>query len=163
MTREERCQLAIDKGYTYNPETGLITGASGKIITGKFKQGYINLNIYFKNKVYSIKGHQFAWYFVNKKCSEQIDHINGIKDDNRICNLRLANNQINQLNKPSSKGYWFSKANNKYRAKISFNGKNIHLGYFENEHDAKQAYLEAKNKYLNMSISGFEAIFKKGK
>jgi hypothetical protein len=81
----------------------------------------------------------------DKKC--QVDHINGIRHDNRLENLRLVNNQQNQHNQTKAKGYTWYKALCKWQAYIKLNDKKIHLGYFENEEDARNAYLEAKLRY----------------
>lgn len=146
MTREEKCQLAIEKGFTYNPETGKIYGIKGKEINN-LTNGYIRILLYDNNKKIYLKGHHFAWYWVNKECLEFLDHINGIRNDNHICNLRGVTHQQNMWNKTKAKGYSWYKKSNKWRVKISFNNKKIHIGYFDNEEDARAAYLEAKEKY----------------
>lgn len=146
MTREEICKLAIDRGFNYNPETGQIFGARGNEVIGKIC-GYINFKIR-KNKIcYTIRGHQFAWYWVNKECVDCIDHINGIKDDNRICNLRSVTKQENAFNNKKAKGYAWHKQRNKWRARIRVNGKLIDLGNFNSKEEARSAYVAAKEKY----------------
>jgi hypothetical protein len=75
-----------------------------------------------------------------------IDHINHDKINNCVDNLRLVSNQQNQFN-TNAKGYSWHKSSQKYRAKIRLNGKDIHLGYYNNEEDARQSYLNAKPKY----------------
>ena len=106
MTRKERCLLAIKQGYTYIPETGQVFGIKGKLITKKNK-GYIELRIYDTNnnrKPHHLLAHQFAWYWVYKECVEVLDHINRVRDDNRICNLRsvtILENANNRGNSPT--------------------------------------------------------------
>lgn len=144
MTRLEKIQYAIDKGFTYNSETGKIYGIRGKEIMGRDKDGYVSIGL---NKNYhNLLGHQFAWYVTNNEIVECLDHINKDKSDNRICNLRSITNQENQFNQ-KAKGYSFNKRINKYFAQIHLNYKNIHLGYFDDENDARQAYLDAKEIY----------------
>lgn len=147
MTREERCQLAIEKGLLYDKQTGKIFGVRGNELTTKNSEGYIIIALYKNSKRYELKGHQFAWYCINKQCINQIDHINGIRDDNRICNLRNVTNQENHMNRTTAKGYTWNKDSNKWLAQIRLNGKQINLGRFENEEDARAAYLKAKEKY----------------
>ena len=77
----------------------------------------------------------------------QIDHKNGDRLNNNVSNLRIVNNQGNCLNRTTSKGYYWDKRDKKYCAKIALNGKRIHLGYFDNELDARNAYLKAKEIY----------------
>jgi len=74
----------------------------------------------------------------------QIDHRNGDKLNNNVSNLRIVNNQGNQWNNTKAKGYCWHKQYKKYHAKIKVNGKHIHLGLYDNEDDARNAYLEGK-------------------
>lgn len=147
MTRVERIQLAIDKGYTYNSVTGKIYNKFNKEIKCKETVGYIQISLYNENlKQYKLKGHQFAWYYINNEVVKCLDHINGDRSDNRICNLRSVTHQENRFN-IKSKGYCLNKRINKFVAYIKLDGKSIHLGYFELESDAKNAYLNAKKIY----------------
>ncbi len=75
MTREEKCLLAIEKGYKYNPETGEIFGIRGKVITRKDKYGYINLGLY--NPKFQLLGHHLAWYITYNEIVDCIDHRDG--------------------------------------------------------------------------------------
>jgi hypothetical protein len=59
-----------------------------------------------------------------------IDHVNRIKNDNRIENLRLATHQQNQFNR-NAKGYIWDKRTNKWKSRIYLDKQYIHLGYFE--------------------------------
>ena len=145
--RLERIKLAIEKGISGNPETGEIFGVRGGVVTNKNKYGYIGVGVYIDKKVKFIRAHQIIWYLANGVVVENIDHINGIKTDNRIENLRSVTQQQNQFNLTKAKGYYWSKATNKWYAKIQVGGKKIHLGTFTNEDDARQAYLDAKEKY----------------
>ena len=145
MTREEKCKLAIERGFTYNPETGEISSRFRKLKVAN-GNGYININLRInQKKSYNLQGHQFAWYWVNKECVEEIDHINGIKTDNRICNLRSVTHQENMWNRKNTKGYYLHR--NKYRSIIYLNNKMIHLGHFDTEEEARNAYLNAKKIY----------------
>ena len=74
----------------------------------------------------------------------QVDHINGVRHDNRLENLRLVTHQQNQHNRTKAIGYSWSKCHNKWQAQIKLNYRQIHLGYFELEKKAHEAYLEAK-------------------
>jgi hypothetical protein len=74
----------------------------------------------------------------------QIDHQNGDRLNNNVFNLRIVSNQGNHWNRTKTKGYYWHKRDKKYGASINVNGKIIHLGYYDNEEDAHNAYLEAK-------------------
>ena len=145
MNRGQRLEMAIEKGYTCNPNTGDIFGPSGKKLSDNDGL-YMRFGVSYKNKWYRILAHQFVWYYVNKNVADFIDHINRDKKDNRILNLRNATLQQNQFNK-SAKGYSYNKRAKKYQAMIKVNYIPIHLGYFLKEDDARQAYLDAKKIY----------------
>ena len=78
---------------------------------------------------------------------QQIDHINHIRSDNRVENLRIVTAQENQWNRKEPKGYYYNKRQKKYQAYIVLNWKHIFLGLFDTEAEAHQAYLTAKEKY----------------
>ena len=146
MTRLEKCELLKSKGYTYNPETGKIYGIYGKEIISKDDNGYIRIggSNHFKGH---LLGHHYAYFCVYSNVDfEMLDHINRDKTDNRICNLRISNTQKNAFNK-NSKGFSWNKNAGKWEAKIMLDGKNIYLGCFETEKEAKEKYLESKKKY----------------
>ena len=147
MTREEKCKLAIERGYFYNSETGLVYSRLNKLVKTINKEGYNMIAIRYKNKTKNLCAHQFAWYCIYNEIVEEIDHINGIRNDNRICNLRAVTRSQNQWNRKTAKGYTWFKINNKWRAQIYLNSKKIHLGYYNTEQEARQAYLNAKEKY----------------
>lgn len=95
------------------------------------------------------KAHRLIWiyHYGSIDSNLEIDHINEIKDDNRLINLRLVSRQENEFNKSSLKGYCWCTNEKKYKATIRINRKQIHLGYFKEEKDARNAYLVAKEKY----------------
>tara|TARA_R110000824_G_scaffold143199_1_gene310723 strand:+ start:305 stop:757 length:453 start_codon:yes stop_codon:yes gene_type:complete len=76
----------------------------------------------------------------------EIDHINRIRTDNRIENLRAVTRAQNQYN-VDRKGYYFSKSEQKYRVRLSVNKKRISLGLYETEEEAAKVYLAAKQEY----------------
>ena len=68
--------------------------------------GYLNKNGYIEISINNRKhpAHRLAWLYMTGKWPEmQIDHINGVRNDNRWENLRLADNSINMRNKCLSK------------------------------------------------------------
>jgi len=75
------------------------------------------------------------------------DHIDGDKCNQSRSNLREVTVQQNNMNRTRAKGYYWDEARGKWRACIHLNGKKKHLGYFDLEVDAREAYLTAKAIY----------------
>ena len=138
----------------YDPETGVFRwkqtrgpARKGDIAGSKNVYGYIDLT---RRKWLA---HRLAWLYMYGECPpEQIDHINGVRDDNRIANLRLATNAQNSRNrlrrksKSGIKGVsWIPKCR-KWKAGICFNGRPIHIGHFATAEEAEQAYRDAAYK-----------------
>lgn len=74
----------------------------------------------------------------------QIDHINDNKSDNRVENLRLVTSQVNCIDRDKhAKGYSWDKRNKTWNARIKRNGKLKHLGCYETEMEARDAYTTA--------------------
>ena len=79
-----------------------------------------------------------------------IDHIDRVRTNNHISNLRLVTNQQNSFNKSKINGHdikGFKVINGRFRAQINFNQKQIYLGTYDTEEEAHQAYLTAKATY----------------
>ena len=92
--------------------------------------------------------HTVIWILSTGKDIPQgiyIDHINGNKIDNRIENLRLVTHRENTQNGKVHRngqlfGCSFNKRTGKYIAKIKISDKQIHLGYYDTEQQAHEAY-----------------------
>lgn len=84
----------------------------------------------------------------------EVDHINGIRSDNRICNLRdvpksenQRNASIRKDNKSGVVGVRWNKGCNKWVANIRHEGKQVYLGLFLTLEDAKEARLNAEKEF----------------
>jgi len=148
MIRLERIKLAINNGFSYKPDTGHVITPTGKICKKKTKNGYIMLTIRDSNsKMFYVLAHQFAWFITYNETVECIDHINRLKTDNRISNLRSVTKSQNAMNLDIAKGYSYSKRNGKYIAMIMVNNKRKQLGTFDTSEEARICYLKNKPKY----------------
>ena len=113
------------------------------------KAGYEQIGI--DGKLY--RSHRLAWIYVYGELPAlEIDHINGIRSDNRIANLRDVPTQVNGQNRrgpnknnTSSRllGAYLHKG--KYIAMIMVNRKSIYLGRFNTAELAHAAYCQAKS------------------
>lgn len=84
----------------------------------------------------------------------EVDHINHVRNDNRLFNLRFVTRSENMRNRSVSSnnttgvtGVYFFKARKKYTAQIGVNRKLIFLGYFDTLEEAAAARAEANLKY----------------
>jgi len=92
-------------------------------------------------------------FIMSPQKEEEVDHINHNKLDNRKCNLRLCNRQMNSFNNKSKRGNSKYKGvhlrkNGRYEASIMYDYKKIHLGYFTTEKGAALAYDIAAMRYF---------------
>lgn len=98
------------------------------------------------------KAHRAAWAITNGQWpSDQIDHIDGDKTNNRIANLRVVSNSINQKNRGMQSnnlsgftGVSWHKVCSKWCATIGVDGRQVHLGTFESLDDAIAARKRAE-------------------
>jgi hypothetical protein len=148
MTLEEKLIYFKEKGFTCDPETGIVISYTGKIMKGK-SNGYNILCTVYNNKRITIYAHDFIWYISKKRIPNIIDHIDNTfkgRSDNRISNLRNVSRQKNTFN-TKAKGYSWNEQCKKYVSQIRINNKNIYLGLFNTTEEAHQAYLDAKKIY----------------
>ena len=152
---QDRLKEVLD----YNAETGIFAwrvriGRGPKqmigVNAGACCNGYIAIKI--DGKIYY--AHRLSWFYIHNEWPDEIDHINHIKSDNRLCNLRYANRESNcrntklkKNNKSGVAGVQWNKREQKWKANIGHKGKKVALGTFENKEDAIKARQSANIKY----------------
>jgi hypothetical protein len=150
----ERLRELLD----YDPETGVFTWLVRKGSTAPIgshpgrsgPRGYYTICIDYKRYL----AHRLAWLHTSGEWPvDQLDHINGVPTDNRLCNLRQAtsaeNNQNLTLRRKNASGYTgvrWKRGHDLWEARIGVEGKYIHLGHWETAWQASIAYAEAKLK-----------------
>lgn len=158
--REELTQEYVKNRFEYDEITGVFTWKNpsakrkclkGRVVGGFDRYGYLSTGI--NKKHYRL--HRLAWLYVyGKNPDGDIDHINGIKSDNRIENLREVSCTENQQNRKCANvnnksgllGVSKEKRYGKWIAQIGVNGKCIYLGRFDDMIAAHESYLNAKRK-----------------
>lgn len=108
-----------------------------------------------------IRLHRAAWAMVHGELPEmKIDHINGVRSDNRIENLRLAtcsqnsqNSALRSTTKTGVKGVHLRRDTGKYSASITVDKKTHWLGCYDTLSEAKAARLEWESKFHPFSAS----------
>jgi HNH endonuclease/AP2 domain len=135
----------------YCPDTGLFRWRktdrmkrAGHVAGSKNSNGYVSIKMLGK----SYKAHRLAWLVSHGSWPDgQIDHINRVRDDNRIGNLRVVSNMENAtnrgLNRNSTSGItgvtWHAQCG-KWQAAIGRNGVHKYLGIFNTKEEAAEAY-----------------------
>jgi len=147
--------------FSYDRETGFV-----------FRKLAISRSTKVGDKVGSINGggylysgigckryrlHRLIWLMETGEMPEySIDHINGIKTDNRWCNLRecthsqnMSNRGLSSRNTVGFKGVSPAKSSkiNPFMAQLRHKKETIYLGYFKTAQLAHEAYTEASKKY----------------
>lgn len=112
--------------------------------------GYLRITVLGK----SYYAHRLAWFYVYGEWPDQIDHINGVKSDNKIKNLRSVNVQQNAQNKLKAQknsdsqvlGVSWHKKAKKWQAHICVYKERKYLGLFDDVKDAEEAYKREKER-----------------
>ena len=137
----------------YDPFTGVFTR---RVNRGRYKAGEVAGTVHHGYVIIGVcrvkyMAHRLAWLYVHGVWpKDEIDHINGMSNDNRIENLREATHIINaqnqrkaqRINKVGFLGVspYFSK----FLAQICANGKKHYLGAYSTPDLAHAAYVRAK-------------------
>lgn len=149
LYHKERPRWMFTKGYkggetswrTFNTQN------AGKPITNVGGSGYLRVNI--GGKRYS--AHRIIWVMVHGEWPDEIDHINGDRADNRLCNLRAVTRQENLRNlarrSDNTSGYTgvsYSKRDDVFIAYITVDGHAKVIGRYGTAQQAAKARAEAE-------------------
>lgn len=152
-------QARLKELLHYDPETGVFTriakrkGGSGLGKPAGYVRddGYVEVCVDYNRFL----AHRLVIFYVTGAWPEVfVDHANRDRQDNRFCNLRQATNAENMRNANIQKnntsgvrGVSWSKAANKWVARIKAGGRYQHLGCFEDFEEAVSTRQAAMEKY----------------
>jgi hypothetical protein len=138
--------------FLYDPSNGVLywrkKNSATTTVTGK---GYLSVMV----NGYNIMVHRIIWLLVyGVPPMGQIDHINGVKTDNRTQNLRVVNNEENHKNmkrfsnnSSGCVGVTWDTSRNKWFVSITIKGKTKALGRFIEFADAVMARKSAEHQF----------------
>jgi hypothetical protein len=138
------------------------TSGSGRMSTlipagGKNQDGYRRIVVFGREWL----EHQLVWLYVYGEVKTHLDHINRVRDDNRIENLRVAtgsqnqgNRKLNKNNRSGYRGVIFLPSRNKYCATIRIGKSKLFLGHFNNIQDAREIYDKTAREWFGEYYSG---------
>lgn len=149
----------FEKSLRYEPETGKLVWLrdsnnrqrlAGEEAGGLNGTGYLRLKVGGREFL----AHRVAWTLMTGSLpAPEVDHINGIRNDNRWCNLRLvnaskqrANAKINANSTSGVRGVYFNKRRGMWRAHL----QRRHLGYFQSKDEAATAVEKAFNEAFGL-------------
>lgn len=149
-------QSRLNELLHYDPDTGVFTWLAavarsvkiGDVAGWAEDDGYLRISVGGKQYL----AHRLAFlYMTGDWPKDQVDHRNGIRDDNRWDNLREAthaengqNVALSRRNKSGFIGVCWNRQKGKWVAGIRIAGRLKHLGYFTSPEAAHVAYLAAK-------------------
>ena len=140
--------------FAYSEDTGSLTwkvtragnAVAGKAVSSLDGSGYIRVMVDGSR----YKAHRLIWKIITgHDPADEIDHKNGIRTDNRKCNLREAstgeqpqNRFIRSDNKTGVVGVCWDKKKGKWVAQVRANKKRVFSGCFSDFNEAHAAYLK---------------------
>ena len=140
----------LQKFYSYDPETGHIcrhakpkfSRAKLGVVDGKSQEGYII--VCHGNEKF--KAHRMAFLFINGQWPiTEIDHVDGVRHNNKWKNLRLATRMQNRQNsrtpKNNTSGHrGVSRYRQFWKVQAQINGKKHFIGHFLDLSEAVAAH-----------------------
>lgn len=137
------CREELEKLFTVDYDNGfLFWRKSGRRAGTKTSKGYVQVCI--SKRCYL--AHRIIWKMAYGRDPFIIDHINAVRSDNRLSNLRDADHHINSLNRPHAKvassgarGVYPYRHPGRWRAEITRHGVSHYLGLYSSFQEAVAA------------------------
>ena len=141
---------------------------TGKILkAGDNGRGYLTVNlcedgVKKTHRIHRLVANAFLDNPDDKLC---VDHKDNNKTNNNISNLRFAttkensqNSSIRLDNTSGCKGISWNKKAKKWNAKITIDGIQIHIGYYDNLEEAKIARVNRANEAFGVFVNACEQL-----
>lgn len=109
--------------------------------------GYLVIRLTYNGKATSCPAHRIIWAWLHGDTSAVLDHVNGVRSDNRLGNLAPISQSENVRKKARNSltliGAHYERSRGKWRAQIRMGGRQVYLGRYDTEAEASAAYLSA--------------------
>ena len=145
---EVAARARLAEVLSYDPHTGKFTwkvspsantsagGEAGHVMARK---GYVQISIDGRRYV----AHRLAWLYERGAWPKhQIDHLNGLRADNRIENLRDVTASVNQISRSGRKARGVTKLGDRWKCVGCYRGKVVYIGCFDSFEAAIEARME---------------------
>ena len=152
-------QARLKELMSYKESTGVFTWIkptsnrvkAGSVANTNDGRGYIRITI----DGVQYRAHRLAiLYSTGNLPAEEVDHLNRVKSDNRLVNLKVSSHAENGRNRALSSnnvsgihGVRYRKERNCWTAKIEFDGAVYNLGHFKDLFEAVCARKSAEREY----------------
>ena len=161
-------QSILKDHLSYDPATGQFTRKValcnrvkvGDIAGSKVVNGYSAIRL--NGRLF--KAHRLAWLYMTGAWPSEIDHINGVKSDNRFDNLRecshkqnMENQRLKSSNKTGHRGVYWVPRESAYKAQVGHHGELFHLGTFVKLDDAVGAVRAFRSANFTHDKTGYSA------
>ena len=159
MAKSDLTAARLRELLRYDPETGdffrLVALRGGKLgVVPRTTSG--NGYIYISVDGGKYLAHRLAWFWAHGEWpAEDIDHINCVRSDNRLANLRSVPRFVNNQNRSSVRsdnkysgiaGVSWHKHCAKWRARITLHGVETQIGVYPTKEEASAAYIAEKRR-----------------
>ena len=160
----ENFQDIIDfPNYMINENGDVYTKINKRLLKPRLQNGYIRIGLTKNKKLYNKSIHRLLGlqYLPNPNNFPCIDHINRIRIDNSLTNLRwvsYSHNSKNKMSKPNSSSRFIgvrrvkNNKNKPWRAETTYEGKKYSIGYYRTEEEAYEAYKQYNLEKFDIEI-----------
>jgi hypothetical protein len=161
----ELCQKLLQETFSYEDGNLFWKQPTGRRISvgqiaGRDSNGYRMIGLFGK----AYMAHRLIFMFHHGYFPQEVDHIDGNKINNRIENLRAAthsenlkNQKIRHDNTSGIKNVGWARREQRWRVRLTVNGKDKHIGYFKDRDLADLVAIEACDLY-HKQFSSYKGV-----